>query len=42
VLAGLLTVTWTGGTLLVGFRRPLLYGGDRARRDADDACEGWR
>jgi hypothetical protein len=25
VLAGLLTVTWTGGTLLVGCRRPLAY-----------------
>jgi len=25
VLAGLLTVTWTAGTLLVGCRRPLLY-----------------
>ena len=25
VLAGLLTVTWTGGTLLVGCRRPLPY-----------------
>ena len=25
VLAGRLTVTWTGGTLLVGSRRPLLY-----------------
>ena len=25
VLAGLLTVTWTGGTLLVGCRRPLTY-----------------